>query len=497
MNREGKVLRACLAVLGMRNIRSVSTAHATPEPPGDGLTARSIQETRVAGRLTEGELAERPGLPQPVIPLHEDGLRQPSLHPLNKISSAVGRHLSLAVRPMIEASERYDEKDPEVEPLDAEVARLRGRVEAHLKEQGFHLRNGQLLAPVTQGKSELRELHAEAVATLRERSRGALHRLEDRFLERLASGDEIRPERIRPALVPILDRRGFDGLLFRWCALHWSIPVSSGYGRRIRFLIVDSGHKNKVMGLIGLADPVFALGCRDAAIGWDAKQRKSRLACVMDAFVLGAVPPYNALCGGKLAALLATSREVADAFADRYGGRTTLISQRSAEPELAMVTTTSALGRSSVYNRLTLPSGGLAFRPVGYTRGTGDFHFAGGIYQELAQYATKIAGDATQRHKRWTGTTFRNRREVIQRALDGLGFDSRKLRMHGVRRQVFIAPLAANAITWLRGEADRLEASALDCQTLGTWWLRRWALGRAERTRAWRDFTPDDWRLYT
>ena len=83
----------------------------------------------------------------------------------------------------------------------------------------------------------------------------------------------------------------------------------------------------------------------------------------MDAFVLGAVPPYNALCGGKLIALLATSIEVRNAFSERYQDHVTLISQRRVDARLALVTTSSALGRSSVYNRLVWPDRALAFQP--------------------------------------------------------------------------------------------------------------------------------------
>jgi hypothetical protein len=378
-----------------------------------------------------------------------------------------------------------------------EAARLRARVEGHLTSLGFQISNGCLLMPVAQDKDQLRALHADAAETLRHRSRGSLARHEDRFVDRLAHGTEIVPERIRPALVPIVDRRSFDGLLWRWCSLHWSIPVSSGYGRRMRFLVVDRGHDDNVIGLIGLADPVYALGCRDAEIGWNREWRKERLFSVMDAFVLGAVPPYNALCAGKLVALLATSSEIRDAFGERYGDHVTLIAQRKPDARLALVTTSSALGRSSVYSRLTRPDRSLAFRPVGYTSGTGDFHFAGSIYRELADYADRnTPAGVTQRHERWTGQTFRNRREVIQRALDGLGYDSRKLRIHGVRRQVFLAPLAVNALEWLRGESEALDWRTLDCRSLGTWWLDRWAIRRAARVRDWQRFEPESWRLY-
>jgi hypothetical protein len=74
----------------------------------------------------------------------------------------------------------------------------------------------------------------------------------------------------------------------------------------------------------------------------------------MDAFVLGAVPPYSSLIGGKLIASLVASQEVGDAFDAKYGTRPGVISQRAKNPRLVLVTVTSALGRSSVYNRLRL-----------------------------------------------------------------------------------------------------------------------------------------------
>lgn len=456
--------------------------------------------------LTVEELARRSGVSFSALSRYENGGEVPPIGELREILLATGHSVcstsgSLATDTQIETmpvpeASLSEQTAGDADPED-EAARLRARVEEHLTSLGFQVSNGCLLAPVAENKDQLRGLHSDAVEALRGRSRSALARYEDQFVARLACGTDIVPERIRPALVPIIDRRSFDALLWRWCSLHWSIPVSSGYGRRMRFLVVDRGHGDKVIGLIGLADPVFALGCRDSAIGWSREWRKERLFSVMDAFVLGAVPPYNTLCGGKLVALLATSSEVREAFNERYRDHVTLISQRKADARLALVTTTSALGRSSVYNRLNRPDGGLAFNPVGYTSGTGDFHFSGNIYEELADYAAKTTpAGTTQRHERWTGATFRNRREVIQRALDSLGYDGRKLRIHGVRRQVFLAPLATNAMEWLRGESPSLDWSTLDCASIGSWWLQRWGMGRAARVPGWDRFDPESWRLY-
>ncbi|RBQ07151.1 hypothetical protein DQE82_19750 [Micromonospora sp. LHW51205] len=393
------------------------------------------------------------------------------------------------------AAQYIDGAAPAAELSDTE--QLRNKVLQHLESMGFAVANGRVISPVIDDKERLRVLHSEAVAVQRAKAAGTLRSHEDLFVRKLAEGDSLIVNKIKPALVPIIDRRSFDAMLWRWCSLHWSVPVSAGYGRRLRFLVVDRGNGGKVMGLIGLADPVFALGARDSWLGWSPEVRRERLTNVMDAFVLGAVPPYNSLIAGKLVALLAISSEVRHAFQERYGHRRTLITQRDPNAQLALITTSSALGRSSIYNRLTGLNGERAFIPVGYTEGTGDFHLSGAIYDELAELAASVTEDGrSHAHARWKGSGPRNRREVIQRALTTLGLDSRRLRVHGVRRQVYLAPLMANARDFLAGHADP-EWLTADAASLADYWLDRWAVPRAARTSTWREFRPEQWRMYT
>jgi transcriptional regulator with XRE-family HTH domain len=460
-----------------------------------------LRQARRDAGLTQAELATLSGVHPTVVSKYELGLREPSAGTLLRLLQATGH-------PIPETPAEPASNEP-VEPVElskpaahgeaGERERLRGAVHDHLQSQGFKITDGGVLALVETEKAKLRELHAEAVAAQRERARPALARHEDRFITRLAKGSQVSPGDVRPKLILVNDRRSLEGLLWRWCSLHWSIPVSGGYGRRLRFLVVDEGHDDRVIGLIGLGDPVFALGCRDTTIGWTAQQRCERLACVMDAFVLGAVPPYSQLLAGKLLALLAGSQEVRQAFSERYGHRETLISQRDPQAQLALVSTSSALGRSSVYNRLLRPTGSLALHPIGYTRGTGDFHFSGAIYDELAMFATKYAADkAAHRHERWGAPGFRNRREVIQKALDALGLDSRALRSHGVRRQVFLNPLASNTYAFLRGETDNLAwHHPAGTDELATWWRERWAVKRSRGDLRWLSVDPEHWRLYS
>lgn len=86
------------------------------------------------------------------------------------------------------------------------------------------------------------------------------------------------------------------------------------------------------MGLIAIGDPVFNLAVRDNYIGWNASDRSDRLVNVMDAYVLGAIPPYNSLLCGKLIASLLRTQEIYDDFSRKYGSTTGLISKSEKKP---------------------------------------------------------------------------------------------------------------------------------------------------------------------
>ncbi|HKI85952.1 MAG TPA: Druantia anti-phage system protein DruA, partial [Thermoanaerobaculia bacterium] len=179
-----------------------------------------------------------------------------------------------------------------------EAARLRRKVRAELKTSGFVTENGQLQRQETLTKQAIRDLHARQRKALLERSRPFIDRWEDKIIGEFANGHEVNPRKIRP-VVERVDGDGFDAALFRFATLHWSIPVSVGYGRRTRFLVRDRSNE-KLIGVFALGDPVYNLRSRDAEIEWGVEQRNARLYNVLDAFVLGALPPYRELLGGKL-----------------------------------------------------------------------------------------------------------------------------------------------------------------------------------------------------
>ena len=390
---------------------------------------------------------------------------------------------------------------------------LKTRIINSLKTQGFKVQDNQVYLPENLDKKKIRKLHNEAVCHKIEECKKGLIEYEPSLLQCFASGEEIVPDKINPKLVEV-HSGSKEGLLFRYAGLHWSIPVSSGYGRRLRYLVIDQ-HTDKVMGLFGLGDPVFSLRHRDQWVGWNHEDRKERLHHVVDAFVLGAVPPYSFLLGGKLIALLATSNEVREAFKRKYKGKKSVILERKNAGEIAMITTTSALERSSMYNRLKCAEPNLSAQPdieiehlekrlvfqrVGHTQGFGEFHFSNGIYGALTAYA-KSNTTATASHESW-GSGFRNKQEVVQKALGKLGLPKSWLN-HGIKREIYVAPLAKNTRSFLCGNDSELNYYDQPINELFKWYRERWLLDRErwllscnERKKQYKEWKPSEWELW-
>jgi hypothetical protein len=231
-------------------------------------------------------------------------------------------------------------------------ARLKRRIRGHLRKLGFdHGPDGALIAP-SSSKESIRALHfeqrREGLKAHRKFVRAVLPELEGYF----ANGSEVDPEKIQPRL-ELIEASTWQSNLFRLASLSWSVPVSYGFGRRLRYLVWDDNN-GKLIGIIALGDPVYNLKVRDELIGWNSNDRSKCLVGVLDAYVLGAVPPYNMILGGKLVACLIRTKEVRDDFARKYGNTRGIISKKKKRAQLALITTSSSLGRSSVYNRLKL-----------------------------------------------------------------------------------------------------------------------------------------------
>ena len=365
---------------------------------------------------------------------------------------------------------------------------LRRKLIEILLRQGFALTDKQLVIPELNNKDNIRRLYAPLrLQKLREAGRRLLS-VEEKLLTYFADGAEVEVKAIRPRLVPVDTRLKAE--LFRYATLTWSVPVSAGFGRRMRFLVFDESN-GKLMGLFALGDPVYNLRVRDEWIGWGVEEKNERLYHVLDAYVLGAVPPYSYLLVGKLIAMLTTSDEVREEFRKRYSGRKSIIKGAVREPHLVLITTTSALGRSSIYNRISL-DGRKLFISVGFTEGWGHFHFSDGVFKQVKAYLRQIGDPVIDRFRYGGGPNWRFR--VVKRCLRQVGLPTDLLK-HGIRREVFVAPLAQNVREFLRGEDSRPAYYSAPMENLFSYFRSRWLLPRAQRDRRYVEFVKETLRL--
>jgi len=322
---------------------------------------------------------------------------------------------------------------------------LRDELYAHLTNIGA----GKNPGLVHRTKEMYRAAHLHQRSQKQTQDQEFLLYAKEKYAHLFANGYEVKPDRLDVS-VELVKPGTWQAELFRLVTHFWSVPVSRGFGRRLRFLVWDSSNE-KLVGLFALGDAVFNLRIRDEFIGWDASQRKKRLVSLMDAYVVGAIPPYNSLLCGKLVAALIKSREVTEAFRDRYRHSVGVISGEKKNPYLAAVTVTSALGRSSIYNRLKLGDD-LIFRGLGYTEGWGHFHIPEELFEKITCLLKSKRNGNVEAYNFGQGPNWRFR--MLRDGLKLLGMEPGLLN-HGYRREVFFSGVADNHMEILNEKQKR------------------------------------------
>src|SRR5579885_1059496 len=221
---------------------------------------------------------------------------------------------------------------------------------------------------------------------------------------------------------------------------------------------------------------------------------------IMDVTVCGAVAPYNALLGGKLACLLLCSPEVGKEYADRYGSQPSLIAScmKGApvirQPRLLVLGTTSLYGQnSSQYNRLKIPAdlvGGkagdtVAYRELGLSVGYGSFHLSTETVDVMSVLLGRVSGG--RRVNSIFGEGVNPLMRKIREALDFVGMPSEDILRHGNQRIVYGVALASNIQDvflgldknpkYLLPQADAREMT----QRIASFWRERWLSPRILR----------------
>ena len=177
--------------------------------------------------------------------------------------------------------------------------------------------------------------------------------------------------------------------------------------------------------------------------------------------------------------------DVVEAFDAKYHNTVGVISKKKKKARLVAITTNSALGRSSIYNRLKL-NDQLIFEPIGYTSGWGHFHISDALFEELREYLSEVGDPYANGCKFGSGPNWRLR--VIRRSLDLLGMSPNLIR-HGFAREVFFCPVASNAISFLRGDHQRVRYKDLpSVESASQAALARWVIPRAARLPGYLDW---------
>jgi hypothetical protein len=324
-------------------------------------------------------------------------------------------------------------------------------------------------------KDYLRSLHEPAVKAELLKSRSWIEVNYPKYSTYFANGVDVIPEKIKPTLIEVANE--YWAGLFRLARLTWSLPFTRGYGRRLKFLLLDEANE-KLIGVLGLQSPPLDFPVRDRLFNYPAGRKIELVNQTMDIYTLGAIPPYNRLLGGKLVALAAASDEIRKAYSKKYRGAITEIDEQIFPARLVALTTTSAYGRSSIYNRLNYEGRAIA-RSIGYTEGYGSFHLAP-LYPLVCRFLER-SGQIT-RGGFGVGPRIMWQNYVrVFRLLDL----PRHLLKHGIKREAFLFPLISNLESYMSGKASRPIYYHQTFQNLAEWWRERWLLPRADRVDGW------------
>lgn len=283
----------------------------------------------------------------------------------------------------------------------------------------------------------------------------------------LANGYDVLASKVKPIVEVCTTQKQHD--LFRIYRYYWSSPCSEYVGRRIKLIIRDAGLKGKpVIGIAALGSPIIHIPERDRWIGWNKDVRTENLNYAMDAYVIGALPPYNYLLGGKLVSYILASKEIRDLYRKKYKDKISLISGKS-RSKLVGLFTTSLYGKSSQYNRLKY-RGEYLFKKIGQTKGFGTLHLTNETFSAMQEYL--VSKNILIANRFGSGPSWTMR--VINKTGKMLGFDPKFLLKHSFRRDIYFIPYGKKSIDFLNGNTQQPIYLNYSKNELVEFWKERW-----------------------
>ena len=311
---------------------------------------------------------------------------------------------------------------------------LRFNIIESLTSQGFSV-NGHV-RPAFLNKEHYRKIQSHSKKEQLKLQKNFLETGIDDVKKFIVNGKDINPREIELEL-RLVKEKTLEEILYRWWNLvWWSMPYQRAYGRQMRFLLWDKTH-NAPFGLIGLQSPILKMAVRDNYLNIPKRDLDYVINQSMQAQRIGALPPYNQILGGKMVALSLTCKELRNEYESKYEKVKTVMQGRIIEPQLLFITTTSAFGKSSIYNRLKYNAETIAYS-LGYTKGSGSFHITEELYGEIQKFL--------KRRKVDINTTFgygpSRKVKLLAKALSLLKLN--EYEFHNLKREFFLFPIAKN-----------------------------------------------------
>ena len=227
---------------------------------------------------------------------------------------------------------------------------------------------------------------------------------------------------------------------------------------------------------------------------------------IADLTVCGAVPPYNALLGGKLVAMLATSPEVVLEYKRRYQSLPSIIASSMAGRPIVRPATLVFIGTTSLYGERPINTIGhlihatssedqrgslIRYRYLtgserSRTAGVGTFQFGRDTKAAIEKYLSSTTNGRRVNNVFGEGTSPKLR--SLRDGLNALGIDSEEMLQHGMAKVVYGATLVANSTRYLLRLDERphynfsLDGPLASTAKIARHWFERWASIRMQRS---------------